>query len=91
MSISARHVGELIDAVAGDEPVPGRRGFGELGVRGGPGRPAQEERDVHKEHTQIADAAIARDIGLGTSLLEAHIRRTTKTLLTSDLMNSTPG
>jgi DNA-binding GntR family transcriptional regulator len=51
---------------------------------------AREERDVHKEHTEIADAAIARDIGLATSLLEAHIRRTTKTLLTSDLMNSTP-
>ena len=46
---------------------------------------------MHKEHIQIADAAIARDIGLGTSLLEAHIRRTTKTLLTSDLMNSKPG
>ena len=52
---------------------------------------AHEERDVHKEHTEIADAAIARDIGLATSLLESHIRQTTKTLLTSDLMNSTPG
>jgi DNA-binding GntR family transcriptional regulator len=50
----------------------------------------REERDVHKEHTGIAEAAIARDIGLATSLLEAHIRRTTETLLTSDLMNSTP-
>ena len=50
----------------------------------------QEERDVRKEHTEIADAAIARDIGLATSMLEAHIRRTTKTLLTSGLMNSTP-
>jgi DNA-binding GntR family transcriptional regulator len=50
----------------------------------------REERDVRKEHTEIADAAIARDIALATSLLEAHIRRTTKTLLTSDLMNSTP-
>ncbi|MBS2531367.1 GntR family transcriptional regulator [Catenulispora sp. NF23] len=50
----------------------------------------REERDVHKEHTDIADAAIARDAGLATSLLEAHIRQTTKTLLTSDLMNSTP-
>ncbi|MEY9862855.1 DNA-binding GntR family transcriptional regulator [Catenulispora sp. GAS73] len=48
----------------------------------------REERDVHKEHTDIADAAIARDVGLATSLLEAHIRQTTKTLLTSDLMNS---
>lgn len=91
MSISARHVGELIDAVAGDDPVPGAARFrGAGGTRWA--RPAaQEERDVHKEHTQIADAAIARDIGLGTSLLEAHIRRTTKTLLTSDLMNSKPG
>ncbi|WP_194891477.1 GntR family transcriptional regulator [Catenulispora pinisilvae] len=50
----------------------------------------REERDVHKEHTEIADAAIARDVGLATSLLEAHIRQTTRTLLTSDLMNSTP-
>lgn len=50
----------------------------------------REERDVRKEHTEIADAAIARDIGLATSLLETHIRRTTRTLLTSDLMNATP-
>jgi len=50
----------------------------------------REERDVHKEHTEIANAAIARNTGLATSLLEAHIRRTTKTLLTSDLMKSTP-
>ncbi len=51
---------------------------------------AREERDIHKEHTAIANAAIARDIGLATSLLESHIRRTTQILLTSDLMNSTP-
>jgi len=54
-------------------------------------RPAvREERDIHKEHTEIADAAIARDIRLATSLLESHIRRTTEILLTSDLMNSAP-
>ncbi len=51
---------------------------------------AREERDIHKEHTEIADAAIARDIRLATSLLESHIRRTTEILLTSDLMNSAP-
>jgi len=51
---------------------------------------AREERDVHKEHAGIADAAISRDIGLATSLLESHIRRTTDILLTSDLMNPTP-
>jgi DNA-binding GntR family transcriptional regulator len=50
----------------------------------------REERDVHKEHTEITNAAIARNTGLATSLLEAHIRRTTETLLTSDLMKSTP-
>lgn len=52
---------------------------------------AREERDVHKEHTEIAEAAIARDAELATSLLEDHIRRTTQTLLTSDFMNSAPG
>ena len=46
--------------------------------------------DVRSTLMDFAVHSIARDIGLATSLLETHIRRTTRTLLTSDLMNATP-
>jgi DNA-binding GntR family transcriptional regulator len=51
------------------------------------GHAAREERDVHQEHTDIANAAVARDAELATQLLEQHIRRTTDRLLGSDLNN----
>ncbi|WP_166459727.1 GntR family transcriptional regulator [Amycolatopsis pithecellobii] len=51
--------------------------------------PAEREpRDVHSEHTAIADAAIARDDELAATLLERHIRRTTEILMTSHLMRA---
>lgn len=49
---------------------------------------AHEERDVHQEHTDIANAAVARDCDLAVDLLERHIRKTTEILLMSDLMTS---
>ena len=49
---------------------------------------AREPRDVHAEHTAIADAAIARDVDKAVELLEQHIRRTAEIILTSDLMKS---
>jgi len=46
-----------------------------------------EARDVHSEHTAIADAALARDTSLALELLEKHIRRTSETLLDSQLLS----
>jgi DNA-binding GntR family transcriptional regulator len=42
----------------------------------------QESRDVHAEHTAIADAALSRDAALAAELLERHLRRTAEILLT---------
>jgi DNA-binding GntR family transcriptional regulator len=46
----------------------------------------REGRDVHAEHTAIAEAALDRDTARATALLEQHLRRTTEILLTSSLM-----
>lgn len=43
----------------------------------------REARDVHGEHTAIADAALARDTALATRLLEEHLLRTRDLLLGS--------
>jgi DNA-binding GntR family transcriptional regulator len=51
------------------------------------GTAAREDRDVHGEHTAIAEAAIARDADRALPLLEQHLRLTTEILLTSDLMS----
>jgi DNA-binding GntR family transcriptional regulator len=45
-----------------------------------------EARDVHGEHTAIANAALARDSSTSLELLEKHIRRTSETLLDSHLL-----
>lgn len=52
---------------------------------------ARKKRNVHREHSEIAKAAIERDGDSATRLLESHIRRTTEVLLTSDLMNASGG
>jgi DNA-binding GntR family transcriptional regulator len=51
----------------------------------------REARDVHAEHTAIADAALRRDIAEATSLLERHLRLTTEILLTSELIAPSAG
>jgi DNA-binding GntR family transcriptional regulator len=43
----------------------------------------REGRDVHAEHTAIAEAALKHDVAAATSLLELHLRRTAEILLTS--------
>jgi DNA-binding GntR family transcriptional regulator len=50
----------------------------------------REARDVHAEHTAIAEAALERDVARATDLLERHLRRTTEILLTSGLMSGDP-
>lgn len=47
---------------------------------------APQPRDVHAEHTAIANAAIARNVDQAVDLLERHIRRTTDIILSSKLM-----
>jgi DNA-binding GntR family transcriptional regulator len=46
----------------------------------------REGRDVHAEHTAIAEAALKHDVAGATSLLERHLRRTAEILLTSGLI-----
>lgn len=41
-------------------------------------------RDVHAEHTELAQAALARDVPRACHLIEAHIHRTAETLLAMD-------
>jgi DNA-binding GntR family transcriptional regulator len=51
----------------------------------------REGRDVHAEHTSIADAALKHDIPLAVELLERHIRRTAEILLASGLIEPAGG
>ena len=46
-----------------------------------------QARDVHGEHTAIANAALARDSSTSLELLEKHIRCTSETLLDSKLLS----
>jgi DNA-binding GntR family transcriptional regulator len=48
----------------------------------------REQRDVHAEHTAIANAALDHDLSRATELLEQHVRRSTRILLTSSLTSS---
>lgn len=43
-------------------------------------------RDLNAEHREIADAALARDIPAATAALRAHLEKTTRILIASDVV-----
>lgn len=47
-------------------------------------RPAEPGRDVPREHREILEAALARDVDRAKPLLEAHLRATTRLVLAID-------
>ena len=44
-------------------------------------------RDIHGEHKEIADAAIARDVNRACSALREHLEKTTRILIKADVVN----
>lgn len=45
-------------------------------------------RDLHAEHKAIADAAIARDVKTACAEMRAHLEKTTRILIASNVVNS---
>jgi DNA-binding GntR family transcriptional regulator len=51
----------------------------------------ESERDVGSEHTEILEAAVARDTNRAVELLDSHIQRTTSSLLASPVRQGAEG
>lgn len=52
---------------------------------------AEYDRDIDREHKEVVDAALARDVPLAKERLAAHLQATTNILLRSRTLFSEPG